>query len=116
MMRITKVVLCILIGIAPIVYLCLIWHRVPHTVPLHFSFGGKPDRFGSRLALWALTGIHCVVAVGSYFLCVILYSRVSGGRYPPPKFVPIMGMVMLLSVTAINFYVVMDCSGFIGLR
>jgi hypothetical protein len=116
MTRVLKAAFGIVVGIAPVIYLCLIWKHVPDTVPLHFSFDGKPDRFGSKLALWALSGIQSVVAIGSYFLCEILYFKTSGGPYPPPKFLPILGIVVLLSITAINFYAVMDCSGFIGLK
>jgi hypothetical protein len=83
---------------------------VPDTVPLHFDFDGKPDRYGSKIALWALAGIQSLVAIGSYFLCEMLYRKSSGGPYPPPKFLPILGVVILLGMTAVNFYAVIDCS------
>lgn len=105
-----KATLCILIGIMPVIYLCLIWYRVPDTVPLHFGFDGKPDRVGSKITLWALGSIQSSVAIGSYFLCEILYRKSSGRPYPPPKFLPILGIVILLGMTAINFYAMFSCS------
>jgi hypothetical protein len=111
LMRCIKAVLCILIGIAPVIYLCLIWRQVPETVPLHFGFDGKPDRYGSRMALWALSGIQSVAAIGSYFLFDILYSKASGGPQPAPKFLPILGAVILLGMTAVNFYAMVECGG-----
>ena len=48
-------------------YLAAQWSSLPDEVPTTFSFGGKPEAFGSRSTLWVLTGVG-ILAYGGLTL------------------------------------------------
>ena len=64
-MKTTRITLLIqfLLSLLPIVYLMLIWHQLPDSVPLHYS-GNKADRMGSRMELGLALGFMTVVSIG----------------------------------------------------
>jgi hypothetical protein len=111
MKRITKATLCILISFTPFLYLCFVWRSVPAIVPIHFNLAGKPDGFAPKGHLCLLSAGQALVPIGAYFLLDYVYSRVKGGPYPPPRFLPIMAVVLVLVTSAINFYLMLKSLG-----
>lgn len=59
-----------LIAILPLLYLTLVWNKLPTQVPMHYNLAGEIDRYGTRSELLGLTGIMSGVAVG---LMVLFY-------------------------------------------
>lgn len=64
---------------APLVYLAIIWNRIPETVAVHFDLEGKPDRFGSRKEMIWVT----LLLVGVNLLCYLLLTNIH--RIDPKK-------------------------------
>jgi uncharacterized membrane protein len=58
---------------APLVYLAIVWNRIPETVALHFDLQGKPDRFGSKKELIGLAAILTAMNLFCYFLLTNIY-------------------------------------------
>jgi uncharacterized membrane protein len=54
----------------PIIYLAVVWNRVPEKVPLHYNLSGDPDRYGNKTEFLILFAILLVVNIGLYFLLV----------------------------------------------
>ncbi len=44
--------------------LVLAWSKLPERVPVHFSFGGQPDRWGGRIVLLVLPCIGMLIYLG----------------------------------------------------
>lgn len=57
---------------APVIYLAVIWKRVPERVPIHYNMAGEVDRFGSKAEFLILMAILLVVNIGLYLLLVNL--------------------------------------------
>lgn len=49
----------------PIVYIILVWDRLPEQLPIHYNVQGEPDRYGPR---WIMPLLH----IGLYLLLLIL--------------------------------------------
>jgi len=62
-----------LIMAVPLIYLLLIWKRLPETVALHFNLNGKADRFGNKSELLTAILILLGVAIAVYLLLMNAY-------------------------------------------
>lgn len=56
--------------ISPVVYLAVVWNKLPEKVPMHYNINGEVDRYGNKTELLAMLGILLAVTVGVYFLLV----------------------------------------------
>ena len=61
-----------IIWLLPILYFGKMYTALPETVPLHFGFDGKPDRYGSKEELIGAVAIISAVTIGIYFLIKFL--------------------------------------------
>jgi uncharacterized membrane protein len=57
-----------LIILAPVVYLFIVWNRLPEQVAIHWNAQGEADGFGSRLALAGMAALNA----GIYLLLTFL--------------------------------------------
>ncbi len=46
-----------------LVYLAIIYHTLPETIPTHFNFAGEPDGWGSRGTVWILPIVGAVTDI-----------------------------------------------------
>lgn len=58
---------------APLVYLFIIWEKLPQSVALHFDLDGNPDRMGSRNDFIATIIIMSVVSLLTWLLMVNIH-------------------------------------------
>lgn len=69
MKKITILMLQLLVIVSPIVYLLIIWNRLPVSVPIHFDSNSIADKFGTKAELLAIIGfIGTVTFVISGFI------------------------------------------------
>lgn len=61
-------ILCLVIMIGTIVWLAVIWDRIPDEIATHFDYAGNPDSYGSKSSIivlpifaWLLYGIMVFV-------------------------------------------------------
>ena len=66
--------------IAPVVYLAIVWNKVPETVAMHANLKGEVDRYGSKSELITMTLILIIVNVAIYLLLPQVY-RIDPKRY-----------------------------------
>lgn len=66
--------------LAPIVYLAIVWKKLPERVAMHFDLQGNPDRYGSKNELWATAALLAGVSIGTYLLVTNLH-RIDPKRY-----------------------------------
>jgi uncharacterized membrane protein len=65
-------VVAIIIWLLPIIYFIKIYAKLPQSVPLHFGWDGKPDRYGTKQDLiWAIS-LLSIVTIGVYILIRLL--------------------------------------------
>lgn len=65
---------------APVVYLAIVWNKLPEKVALHFNLQGEPDRFGNKSELWISSLLLTGMSIGLYFLFANLH-RIDPKRY-----------------------------------
>lgn len=53
---------------SPLVYLAIVWNKLPETVALHFELGGNADRFGTKTGLLGVVLLLVVVNLLVYLL------------------------------------------------
>ena len=58
----------VIIWLLPVSYFAKVYNTLPLTVPMHFGFEGKADRFGSKDELIWLFAVLSIVSIGIYFL------------------------------------------------
>jgi len=68
-----------LIIIAPVIYLVVVWKKIPEKIATNFDIHGHPDKFGDKAQLWLGIGIISLVSILIYFLLTWVY------RFDPKK-------------------------------
>ncbi len=63
-----KYALAVAVSVAPLVYLALVFSRLPAVVPIHFNANGGANGFASKNFLWVLTGGPALMSVGTFAL------------------------------------------------
>jgi len=53
--------------IGPLVWLGVVWHSLPGTLPSHFGLDGKPNHYASRDMVFLIAGF----SIGMYFLLLV---------------------------------------------
>jgi uncharacterized membrane protein len=97
--------------LAPIVYLFIIWSRLPESVALHFNINGEPDRYGSKKELWGSALLMLGVSVGVY-LIITNINRIDPKRYAKEmqdKYDK-MAVAIVLFLSVIHFFVINSAS------
>lgn len=64
----------------PLIYLAIVWNKLPATVALHFGMNGMPDRFGTKNELLTSLVILSGVSLLVYLLLKNIY-RVDPKKY-----------------------------------
>jgi len=72
MNKLTKIMLWLILA-APLIYLAVVWNRIPATVPLKYDLNGDPLRYGPKSAMLTALGVLIAVNIGLYFLLVNLH-------------------------------------------
>lgn len=66
--------------IVPIIYLAVVWDKLPERIAMHFDIHGNPDRYDSKNQfLWFML-IMLVVSIGIYFLLANIW-RIDPKKY-----------------------------------
>jgi uncharacterized membrane protein len=69
-----------LVIIVPVIYLAIVWERLPEKIATHFDFNGNPDKYDSKNGfLWFMI-IIVIVSVGVYLLVTNMY-RIDPKKY-----------------------------------
>lgn len=92
---------------APVVYLVIIWNKLPEKVALHFDLRGNPDRYGNKNELWFVAILLTVISIGSYLLLTNLH-RIDPKRYAKDdkgRFFNI-GITITIFISFIHFLVI----------
>lgn len=101
-------------GIAalPLVFLTVIYGRLPQTVPLHFGLDMQPDRWGYKSELWFAAIFFALASVGVYFLTNNLH-RIDPKRYGanPSTVFQKLGFGLLVFMTLLNFFLIEVAKG-----
>ena len=61
-------IVIILLCLLPFAYLASIYPMLAEQVPTHFNLENQPDDYSSKQALWLITSLLALVAIGLYFL------------------------------------------------
>lgn len=64
----------------PLIYLAIIWNKLPDSIALHFDFNGKADKFGNKNELLITIIILSVISILSYLLLKNIY-RIDPKKY-----------------------------------
>ncbi|HTM65916.1 MAG TPA: SdpI family protein [Flavipsychrobacter sp.] len=94
------------IMLLPLLYLFLVWGKLPEQVPTHFNIRGLPDEYSSRSSLAGITVLLCVIVLICYYLLHFLYKidpRLV--NKPSSPAIEKIAVVVAIFLTAINFTV-----------
>lgn len=61
------------IMLIPVIYLVIIWNKIPETVPIHFDIKGNVDRYGSRDDFRTLIIALLIINAGVYLIISNIY-------------------------------------------
>lgn len=92
---------------APVVYLIIIWNKLPEKVALHFDMQGNPDRYGSKNEMWFTAIVLTGISIGCYLLLTNLH-RIDPKRYAKEdkgRFLNI-GITITIFISLIHFLIV----------
>lgn len=101
-------VLAVVLGLLPLVYLACVYDKLPAIVPTHYGVDGKPNNFGPKSEMWAITGLLSGVSVALYMLMKFLPAidpkkQVKFGEQTFQR----LGMVIVIFIAAINLCIIM---------
>jgi uncharacterized membrane protein len=69
-----------LIVVIPVIYLAVVWNKLPNRIAMHFDFHGNADRYDSKNEFLWFMAIMLVVSVGIYLLLTNIY-RIDPKKY-----------------------------------
>jgi uncharacterized membrane protein len=69
-----------LIIIVPLIYLAIVWNRLPNKIAMHFDIHGNADKYDSKNEFLLFIGIMLVVSAGVYLLLTNVY-RIDPKKY-----------------------------------
>jgi len=94
----------ILLALSPLLYLAIIWNRIPEIVPVHYDIHFKPDKMGSKNNLWILSGVLSGTSILMYLLFINVRKFDPKLRKLPPSATFIrLATVITLFITAMNY-------------
>ncbi len=64
----------------PLIYLAMIWNKLPESIALHFDLNGKADKFGNKNELLITIIVLSVVSLLTYLLLKNIY-RIDPKKY-----------------------------------
>lgn len=104
MERKLKLLVCIALSLAPLLYLAFVWQGLPQRVPTHVDAGGVANDWSDKSTLWFIGGLLAALTIGQFLLLNNLH-RIDPKRYggeASPSFERLAdGLVLFLS--ALNF-------------
>lgn len=73
-----KIVWLIIIG--PLIYLAIVWNRLPNKIAMHFDIHGNADKYDTKNEFLLFIGIMLIVSIGVYLLLTNAY-RIDPKKY-----------------------------------
>jgi len=59
--------------LVPVIYLAIVWKKLPDKIAMHFDIEGNADRYDSKNEFLLFMGIMVVVSIGIYLLLTNIY-------------------------------------------
>lgn len=99
--------IAILISVSPLVYLAIIWNKIPQIVPVHYGINMQPDRMGDKSELGVVAGILMVVSLFVFFLFKNLH-RFDPKRkeHPPSSTFTKLGFGLVIFLAALSILII----------
>jgi len=69
-----------LIVVAPMIYLAVVWNKLPQRIAMHFDINGNADKYNSKNEFLWFMGIMLIVSVTIYLLITNIY-RIDPKKY-----------------------------------
>ncbi len=108
--------LMIILAVSPLVFLGIIWNKVPEIVPVHYDIHFKPDKMDNKKTLWLVNGTLSLVSIIVYFLLINLHridpkqrKQVSSSTFKK------IGIVVAVFITILNFLILLSVNNDIEL-
>ena len=57
----------------PVIFLAIVWNKLPEKIAMHFDFQGNADKYDSKNEFLLFMGIMFIVSIGIYFLLTNIY-------------------------------------------
>lgn len=100
-MKTKKEIPLLAVVLLPFIYISLIWHTLPESVPIHWNIHGAPDGYGSKMTLLVLSGLLPVFTYVIFSILPVIDPKRQinsmGSKYYALKFI----VTLLMSALAI---------------
>lgn len=94
-------------SLLPLIYLLLIWDKIPVSVPTHFDGNMQPDDYSSRIGFLGAEALLCGVALGIYFLFQNLqYISPKNTANSSTKLLGNIGVLVVVFLVALSFFTI----------
>lgn len=69
-----KHIVAFIIAIIPVVYLAIMWSKIPDTVAIHFNAAGEPDDYSSKITLLVMSLVMIFITFISYIIVINVHK------------------------------------------
>jgi uncharacterized membrane protein len=99
--------IALIAAIAPVIYLAVIWQKIPAIVNTHYNINFEADAQGSRNQILLVSGILAIISLGVYFLLKFIHridpkrvDKDNTGRFEK------IGLVATVFMAILNFIII----------
>jgi uncharacterized membrane protein len=96
---------------APVIYLAVIWQKIPTIVNTHYNIDFEADAQGSKNQIAIAAGVLAVVSLGVYFLMKFIHrldpkrkDKDNSGRFEK------IGLVVIVFIAILNFIIIQSAA------
>ena len=108
--------LMVAFALSPLVFLAIIWNKLPEIVPVHYDIHFNPDKMDNKNTLWLVNGMLSLVSLIVYFLLLNLHRIDPKRRRQPPSLsFKRIAIVVVVFITALNFLILLSINNNIKL-
>jgi uncharacterized membrane protein len=104
-------VIALIAAIAPVIYMGIIWQKIPAIVNTHYNIDFEADARGSKNQILIVSGILAIISLGVYFLLKFIHrldpkrkDKDITGRFEK------IGLVVIVFIAILNFIIIQSAA------
>jgi uncharacterized membrane protein len=113
-MKKRTILLQVILALAPLIYLGVIWNRLPERVPIHFNAQMVANDYGSKMSVATILFFFAVLAIGTSLL-VLNVDKIDPKQRNKPlgKTMVVVSWAVVAFMTGIGFLIVYTIANYV---